>query len=70
MLSRTAWQPWFAWHPVTVTRELAPDVRNSHDEEEIREFVWLQTVDRRRVDGRWEYRGTILTWDEYEGRQW
>jgi hypothetical protein len=35
------WHPWFAWHPVKV----APMV-----------LVWLETVERRRCLGFWDYR--------------
>jgi len=37
---RDNWQPWFAWHPVSVTNN---------------QIAWLETVERRCVDGDTDY---------------
>jgi hypothetical protein len=48
LLAVYQWHRWFAWHPV--------EIETKH----LRESVWLETVERRKVDtyggSHWEYR--------------
>jgi hypothetical protein len=40
------WTQWYVWYPRLITDDVLG----------ITAIIWLETVDRRKVDGRWEYR--------------
>lgn len=47
----SAWEPWFAWYPVSV---LVHEGDCSYESTTV--TVWLETVQRRRIGATWEYR--------------